>query len=142
MESPPIKLTLVFDPIHQKPGFFNSFPATTSTHEFAQLGQNSISDLPRFYDLGPVGNVAKYGSPEPPIYNVSKITSKFLYFWGAKYDALVSINDVARNVADLSVPAVFTRLDQPGIYFEHLSYIWGRLKSQLLYIPSLQIIES
>lgn len=118
----------------KKPGFFNSFPAPASSHGVAQLLQSTIYGKMRHYtnDISIV----------PPLYDVSKITSKGLYFWGAEFDGLVNIEDVAENVADLSVPAVFTRLDQPNIFFEHTSYIWHKNKSKLLYIPSLRILES
>lgn len=128
--------------ITQKPGFFNSFPVPVSSHEFAHLGQESTFDKPRFFDYGRSKNKAVYGSSKPPIYNVSMITSTGLYFWGAEHDALVSINDVARNVGDMRVPVVFTKLDQPGIFFSHFSYVFHKHKSQLLLIPSLRIIES
>lgn len=87
-------------------------------------------------------NTFVYGSPVPPLYDVSKITSKGLYFWGAANDGLASIDAVADNVADLNVEAVFTRFDQPGLYFNHFSYLWHKNKSHLLFIPSLKILES
>lgn len=112
-----------------------------SSHEFAQLGQNAIFPKPRFYSGGPAENLAMYGSVEAPIYDVSKINTS-LYFWGAQNDQLVAIEDVQRNVNDLSVPYVFTRLDQPGIYFEHFSYLFHKDKFGLLFIKCMKIIES
>lgn len=126
----------------QKPGFLNTFPASTSSHELAHLGQLSTYDQPRYYSFGPILNLAKYGSIVPPIYDVSKITSKGLYFWSAPYDALVSMNDVERNVRDLSVEAKLIKMDQPGVVFQHSSFIWHKRKFQLLYIQCLKILES
>lgn len=96
----------------------------------------------KFKYTNPATNQAKYGSQNPPLYDVAKITLQKLFFWGASNDGLVSIDDVARNVADLKVNATFIRLDQNGTDFEHFSYIWHKHKSTLLYIPSLIILES
>lgn len=126
----------------QKPGFFNSFPATVGSREFAQLGQASIKKKTSFYDYGLVQNNAVYGSPQPPDYDVSKITSKGLYFWGAANDGLISLDDVQRNVNDLSVDYVYTKFDQPGVIFNHGGYLFHKRKFQLLFAPSLQILES
>lgn len=48
------------------------------------------------YDFGPEENMARYGTKEPPVYNLDNISDFHIWLVGGKTDLLASVKDYTR----------------------------------------------
>lgn len=59
----------------------HEFPSDTSSkllnHWFQQINVNKF----RQYDYGPEGNMKRYNNPNPPSYNLTRLTVPVAVFW-------------------------------------------------------------
>ena len=63
-------------------------------HNLAHVLQNVENKHFRDYDYGKEINMKKYGSEEPPIYDLKKITNRFICFFYSTKDIVVRFEDV------------------------------------------------
>ena len=78
------------------PIYFAHFPAGSSVQNTLHYQQNINDDEWAAYNYGESGNIVNYGSPDPPLYNLSALAVPTAYFYGShdkrKFDpALVSL---------------------------------------------------
>lgn len=72
-----------------------------SSHEAVQLAQDAEKGKMHHYDyMDATRNLRAYGTPEAPIYNVSRITSKSISLWHGREDALATPTDVNILISD------------------------------------------
>lgn len=70
--------------------------------QILQLVQNKNKGRMYHFDYGsPKRNLARYGQPMPPIYNVSTIASKTMSLWVGHQDTIVTPRDMANLIEDL-----------------------------------------
>lgn len=118
---------------------FDSF----SSHSIGQILQAADKGKMHHYDHGNSRkNTIAYGQPEAPLYDVSRIKPSKMSLWFGGTDALVSIESGHRIVGDLTFPVEAHYLDQPGLFFNHISYFQHKNVSKLVIIPGLKFIES
>ncbi|KAK7576284.1 hypothetical protein V9T40_012570 [Parthenolecanium corni] len=90
------------------------------------------------YDYGAAGNIKKYGSPNPPKYDLSKIKVPITLMYSAD-DWLSSHEDVQALAQDL--PIIFEVVQVPVKPFNHLDFIWSVDAKVLVYDESLRILN-
>lgn len=102
---------------------------------FSQIGLNR-----RFakYDYGLVQNLMRYGSPLPPEYGLSLISTKVVLISG-KNDRISTLDDVALLKVRLSnVEHIILEPEN----FSHTDFIWGKNTHETLFPYILDILKS
>jgi hypothetical protein len=64
------------------PSILGHAPAGTSTKNMIQFVQGFNAKKFQHYDYGKAENVEHYGTPTPPEYDVTKVTTPVVTFWG------------------------------------------------------------
>ena len=77
------------------------YPAGTSLKNFRHFEQYFHSGKFRKFDYGQAENLKKYGTSEPPVYDISNIDFSVHLFVG-KYDRLANLKDAQRLFEDLT----------------------------------------
>ncbi|CAG9571134.1 unnamed protein product [Danaus chrysippus] len=81
---------------HNEHTLFNTikhFPDGTSIRNLARYGQAGFSDRFQKYDFGKTGNMERYGTHEPPTYNLQNVKVPVLLVQGRR-DWLVNITEL------------------------------------------------
>ena len=68
------------------------FPSGSSTKNFRHFAQFTCKEKFRQFDYGEKGNMAHYGQPEPPAYDLSAITLP-VHLHVGRYDKLADLQD-------------------------------------------------
>ncbi|XP_034254864.1 lipase 1-like isoform X2 [Thrips palmi] len=92
------------------------FPGGGSIRQVLHYGQSIASGGFQKYDFGSVKNLKLYGSPHPPSYNLSAITTPIYVYYGTS-DGLVSSEDVRKFTKQC--PAV---KEVHALPYNHLDY--------------------
>ncbi|XP_026468931.1 lipase 3-like [Ctenocephalides felis] len=112
------------------PEILNNVPAGASTKQFLHYGQLIASKKFRQYDHGQLGNLKQYGSPEPPEYDISKITTPVAFYTGPN-DNLGDPED-AEQLASL-LPNLVVNFLGPIPLWTHADFIYGEDVKELFY---------
>ncbi|XP_047993750.1 lipase 3-like [Leguminivora glycinivorella] len=115
-------------------------PAGASVKQFAHYGQSMSEGQFRRFDHGSLlGNILLYGTPQPPRYDLSKVTSPvFLHY--SPSDALADVRDVDRLFAELGRPVGKFRI--PDDRFGHLDFIWGIDANKIVYERVINLLRA
>jgi len=107
---------------------FEPFP--TSAKNIIHWAQNVRTDTFRKFDYGTQGNIARYGQPTPPPYNIANFPSELpLVLVTGGIDGLADPADVKRLTAELRTPpTVFYRAE-----YGHLDPLLGENANKLTY---------
>lgn len=107
-------------------------PAGTSSMEMAHYAQLVKTGTLHFYDFGKE-NPQHYGTPTPPVYNLSNIgySVPIALFSGGK-DLLADPTDVAHLASVLGTRVVLHHVDPD---FNHMAFTWSILSAERIYIP-------
>ncbi|XP_026468933.1 lipase 3-like [Ctenocephalides felis] len=112
------------------PEILNNVPAGASTKQMIHYGQLIVSKKFRQYDYGQLGNLELYGFPEPPDYDLSKITTPVALYIGPNDNT--GTPEDAEILASL-LPNVILNFLGPGPNWSHVDFIWGEDVKELLY---------
>lgn len=93
----------------------------TSYHEMAHMGQFAHTERPcKFKFSNPKRNLERYGQPEPPCYDLGRVSIEFISIYGGKDDLLISPGDLNTTCSQLSgefalctVPSLPSRTARP-----------------------------
>jgi len=118
--------------------YVSETPAGTSVKNMVHWGQLVRKNVFQMYDYGSVSaNIAIYGQPTPPQYDLTKVKVPTALFHGGK-DILADPADV--NVLLESLPQIILNSEQPD--FAHLDYSWGYdTATESLYMNVLQLVK-
>lgn len=119
------------------PSILSHFTMGVGAKELVHLLQVSESDIFRQYDYGKRKNLQIYGYPEPPTYNLSRITVPTYLYYGPN-DLFVSERDLFKFAKQL--PNYKSAYRVPYDKFNHLDYIWAKNANELLYPLLLETI--
>ncbi|XP_052747559.1 lipase 3-like [Bicyclus anynana] len=110
----------------------------SSVKTLAHFGQLVYSGQFRRFDEGKAKNKRKYGSPRPPKYNVSLVTSPIVLF-SARSDWLSSMKDV--NILSSKLPNLVDNYVVPEPTWSHNNHVWGVNATELVFKKILQYFE-
>lgn len=119
------------------PVMLSHTPAGTSVHTITHYLQLVNSGKFRKYDYGKINNYYHYKLPEPPIYNLSRVTTPVAVFWSDN-DWLADPQDVSHLVAELPNVVYKHRVTDP--HFTHLDFVWALHADKLVYQHLLQVL--
>jgi len=105
-------------------------PAGASSHTVAQYGQMINSANLQAFDFGKKKNEEVYGTPDPPVYDVKKVTAPVVTYWGDN-DWLAQPPDVLRLTAQL--PNLVESYEVPFNGWNHLDFVYGIDANTLVY---------
>ncbi|KAL5288838.1 LIPA.2 family protein [Megaselia abdita] len=114
-------------------------PAGSSTGQFLHYIQNYISGGFNHYDYGFIKNRLKYGSKDPPAYNLSNIKVPTSLYYGNN-DYLSSQIDVQRLASELSNVREVHEIDVPT--WNHFDFVWAINVKEKVNIPVLNSLAS
>lgn len=112
------------------PLIFGHFPAGASAKQMIHYSQSILSGLFRKFDYGVTENFKRYGSTQPPKYNLEKIKVPVAIFYGEN-DFLTHPLDLQKLVDKLPNVIEIKKIDYPK--FNHIDFLWGRDAKVLLY---------
>jgi lysosomal acid lipase/cholesteryl ester hydrolase len=122
-----------FDPANinttRLPVYLSHNPAGTSVKNVVHYNQEYVSGKFRKFDYGRDGNMAQYGVPSPPPYNVTELSIPTAIFTGGN-DWLADPQDVKNLIPKIS--HVMINHTYVASY-EHLDFIWGLNAPELIY---------
>ncbi|KAJ1530259.1 hypothetical protein ONE63_005181 [Megalurothrips usitatus] len=74
--------------------YLANLPAGSALKQIAHYGQlmDSASEVFRQFDYGSAGNLQRYGTAEPPEYQLRRVTCNLTLWWGATDDLAVQSN--------------------------------------------------
>lgn len=94
----------------------------------------------RQYDYGKSENKKRYGQPEPPDYDLSKIkVPTFLHY--SKNDLLAAVEDVDILAEKLPADALEAKILIPFDKFNHLDYIIATEAPSLVYDKLIDLMN-
>ena len=115
-------------------------PAGTSKQNMLHFLQMVGSKHFRMFDRGTRGNMASYGSAQPPDYDVSRITHQNIsLIWGDN-DALADPADVQLLRERLTVKLA-DDYKVPVKYWNHLDFLWARDTGKYVNTKVLEILN-
>jgi len=114
-------------------------PGGTSVRNMVHWGQLINSGKFQKFDYGKDGNMAHYGIPTPPLYNIGNINSKLpiALIYGDK-DELADPVDVMNIIKTLPTPPVFVK-EIPA--YAHLDFCWATDANVQVYQDVLNLIK-
>uniref|UniRef100_U5ERJ2 Putative triglyceride lipase-cholesterol esterase n=1 Tax=Corethrella appendiculata TaxID=1370023 RepID=U5ERJ2_9DIPT len=105
-------------------------PAGASSKQLIHFGQSVRSGEFRRYDHGKLKNLAMYGVPEPPKYNLTQISAPIFFHYGLN-DYLAHPKDVLKLYAELSSTVGINQLEHK--LFNHLDFLLAKDIKIMLY---------
>ncbi|VVC43280.1 Alpha/beta hydrolase fold-1,Lipase, eukaryotic,Alpha/Beta hydrolase fold [Cinara cedri] len=88
------------------------------------------------YDLGYENNMIKYGQPEPPEYDLRKVTSPVVLFY-SKNDRVVDVNTIYKLISVL--PNIYQTINIPHKTFGHIDYAFNSNAKKLVFDSVINI---
>jgi lysosomal acid lipase/cholesteryl ester hydrolase len=119
------------------PIYLANTPAGTSRRTFVHFGQMVNSGKIAQYDFGSYKNKERYGTANPPEYDVSQLEIPVGLYWGST-DWLADDKDVRRMLPVLKNKFAEVYLND----FNHMDFLWGQRAAKELYAPVLQDIRA
>ncbi|XP_055677827.1 lipase 3-like [Lutzomyia longipalpis] len=120
------------------PEIFSRHPAGTSVYELIHYAQEVKSGNFAQYDHGTVGNLKRYGSINPPSYELTKVTTPVTLYY-AQNDWLSSIEDTERLAQKLS--NCIGKVLIPAEKFSHYDFLWGADVKQQVYDKIVKVLN-
>jgi len=118
------------------PVITSTIPAGASMRQFLHFTQIRIAKQFQHYDYGEADNMIKYDQPEPPKYDLSKVTAPVALYYSDS-DTINSVVDVDRAASEL--PNVVKKKLISG--FNHVDFTWATDVVPVLYNDVFQLMK-
>ncbi|CAH4028684.1 unnamed protein product [Pieris brassicae] len=118
---------------------FGHFPAGASVRQLSHYGQSISTSMFRRYDYGWAQNLLRYGTPEPPHYNLSNIDCP-VHLHYSESDPLADVIDVNKLFNELGGTPI--RIRVPDKKFSHIDFVWGIDAKALVYDNVIEIMKN
>ncbi|CAL8136496.1 unnamed protein product [Orchesella dallaii] len=106
---------------------------------YLHLVQNGRSCSFRYYDRGARKNIRRYGSREPPSYNLNRVRAP-VYIFYAEQDDNVTPTDIQRLASALPSETVRAVIRVNDDTFNHEDFSVGRDTNELVYKPLINMM--
>ncbi|CAH1737543.1 unnamed protein product [Aphis gossypii] len=104
------------------PLIMGHYPSGTSSMVPEHFAQIKLKDVFGRYDYGPVTNLERYNSTEPPAYDLTSIRVPITLMYG-KNDLVADVQDVMRLKSQLPRLMDAVMIDNP--YCNHVDFLWS-----------------
>ncbi|XP_053209378.1 gastric triacylglycerol lipase-like [Panonychus citri] len=111
----------------------------TSSWTLNHYAYNYVNDQFARYNFGPIGNLEKYGSIDPPKYNLSAINLGNIVLITSDFDPLSDPTDLMTLKKSLKVP--FIEYSVPYPKFSHLDFLWAKNVYSQVYEPMVRFLK-
>jgi lysosomal acid lipase/cholesteryl ester hydrolase len=124
------------------PVIFAHTPAGTSTKTVVHYAQE-IHENGNFqnFDYGTEENVKRYGSSEPPSYNLQNISAPVALFY-AQNDWLAGYQDVKKLYMALPAQSAKGLIKVAFDNFNHVDFLWGVDAPELVYKKIFELMKN
>lgn len=119
------------------PNFFNNFYKSTSVRVIKHFIQMNIFRRYSMYDFGTKRNLAIYGRPTPPLYNLGNIKLDRIILGRGLTDFLSTPQDQARLIAELGAKPY---MDLVLPEYNHFDFIDGKNLIKLVNAPVMRAV--
>lgn len=113
-------------------------PAGASINQIIHFAQVYMKNGFQQYDYGRKGNIQRYGTKKPPVYNLKLVTASILVYYGLN-DWLVHPQDVLDLVKVL--PRVIAAKQVADERFNHIDFVVAKNVRSLLYDQVIEAME-
>ncbi|XP_068633463.1 lipase 1-like [Battus philenor] len=120
------------------PVIFGHYPTSTALKSLYHYAQISNRKTFSQFDYGLTGNLIKYNSLLPPVYNLNLVTTKIIIYAGLN-DKLSTIADV--DVLISKLPNVVRYIVSPWEKCNHVDYVWGKNTNLYLFPYILEVLR-
>ncbi|XP_045479566.1 lipase 3-like [Harmonia axyridis] len=120
------------------PVYFNQLPGGTSLKTLTYVTEASKGKFTK-YDYGRGRNMIKYGTPEPPEYNITKITVPIVIYF-ARNDWATPKKDAINLYNTLPNRIRYGLYEVPAENFNHFDFLFGRNVKELVYDHLLKLL--
>ncbi|XP_043497848.1 lipase 3-like [Polistes fuscatus] len=120
------------------PLIFGHFPAGVSAKQIIHYSQGIVTGSFRKFDYGINQNLKRYGSTQPPKYNLKKVNVPVAIFYGEN-DSLTHYLDVQKIIDEL--PNVIETKKIEYSKFNHVDFLWGRDAKTLVYNSVVAVLK-
>ncbi|KAL5475602.1 hypothetical protein EMCRGX_G025434 [Ephydatia muelleri] len=118
--------------------YYSHTPAGTSVQNLVHFSQEVLDGYFCKYDYGSAeANIAHYGTPTPPSYNVTELTVPTMLFTGGN-DWLADPTDVAELIPKIKSVTIY---DKNIPQYEHLDFLWGLDAATDVYEEAIAIMK-
>ncbi|KAL3265458.1 hypothetical protein HHI36_009662 [Cryptolaemus montrouzieri] len=136
-------LNLYLGPLSQMapetlPVYFNQLPGGTSLKTLTFVTESVKGKFTK-YDYGRGRNMIKYGSVEPPEYNITEIKVPIVIYY-ARNDWATPKKDAINLYRTLPKKIRYGLYEIPAEYFNHFDFLFGRDAKKLLYDHLLKLL--
>ncbi|XP_044748641.1 lipase 3-like [Coccinella septempunctata] len=120
------------------PVYFNQLPGGTSLKTLTYVTEASTGKFKK-YDYGRGRNMIKYGTTDPPEYNISRIPVPIVIYYARndwatpKKDAINLYNTLPRRIR-------YGLYEVPAENFNHFDFLFGRNVKELVYDHLLKLL--
>ncbi|XP_046394222.1 lipase 3-like isoform X1 [Ischnura elegans] len=121
------------------PVIFGHLPAGCSAKTVMHYAQGVLTGDFRLYDYGLIGNLKRYGSAEPPEYDLGLVTAPVNLHYSSN-DWLANVEDV-KKLAD-KLPNLKKMILVPEPRFNHMDYLLAIDVRSLLYDSLVQMLKN
>ncbi|CAG5038178.1 unnamed protein product [Parnassius apollo] len=132
-----------YDSEELKPDFVpvlvGHFPTSVSTKDLYHLAQIGFRKTFAQFDYGSAGNIKKYNSTLPPVYNLNLVTTKIVLYVGLN-DFLATVADVA--ILRLQLPNVVRYILSPRLKCNHIDHVNGEHVNDYVFPYIRDVLES
>ncbi|CAK1579929.1 unnamed protein product [Parnassius mnemosyne] len=117
-------------------GHFPTSASTKGLYHFAQVGLRKTFAQ---FDYGNAGNLEKYNSTLPPVYDLNLVTTKIVLY--------VGLNDCISTIADVAILRsqlrnVVRYIVSPRLECNHLDHVWGEHMNNYLFPYIYDVLKS
>lgn len=122
------------------PILLSSRTIAVSSRQTAHFGQYIKTGKFRMYDYSPKKNERKYGSKEPPYYNLGAVTNEDMMFIIGRNDQFTVLEEYYRLISELGTKPRVNYIIQAD-YFDHYSFLYGTHVNKYAIIPVLKFLD-
>lgn len=119
------------------PVYLSNWPAGTSFKDILHFCQLILAGKCQMFNYGREGNLKHYHQDTPPVYDITKMTTRTAFFYGGK-DGLANATDVRALI-----PQIRNLIVEDFIRdFNHIDFVFGIDAGKVLYNRIVAIIET
>ncbi|EFP04794.1 hypothetical protein CRE_30012 [Caenorhabditis remanei] len=105
-------------------------PAATSVKDLQHWIQLVKSQKVAKFDYGKDGNMAEYGQPEPPVYDLTQINTPTYLYWSGD-DILADTQDIRDSILSKMNKTIAGSIELP--HYSHMDFVFGINAASELY---------
>jgi lysosomal acid lipase/cholesteryl ester hydrolase len=122
------------------PVYLAGLPSPTSTKVIVHISQNQNAGKFRKFDYGGNANLGRYGSSDPPLYDIAKITNPHIALFSSKGDKVATSENIEFIRRTIRTPLIMD-VTLPDTKWSHIDFILGQDQGKIIIEPVIKILD-